>query len=95
MKVGLPVLASDTAVHKEVIGKNRGLLFASGNRESLITQLRYALSQRMSLQKMAANAQTYVAINHNWDRVNYKHLFLYLKPIRSSSKQHASYRPLP
>jgi len=95
MELGLPVLASDIAIHQEVIGKNRGLLFTSSNQESLIAQLQYALDQPISMQKMAENAQTYVAIHHNWDRVIYKHLFLYLKPIRSRTKEHSSYRPLP
>ena len=95
MEVGLPVLASDIAVHQEMISKNRGLLFTSGNQESLTAQLQYAFDQPMSLLNMAENAQTYVAIHHNWDRVIYKHLFLYLKPIKSRSKQHSSYRPLP
>lgn len=95
MKVGLPVLASDIEVHQEIIGKNRGLLFTSGSRESLICQLQYALKQPVSLLKMAENAQTYVAIHHNWDRVIYKHLFLYLRPISSTPKQHSSYRPFP
>lgn len=95
MEASLPVIASDIPVHKEVIGKDRGLLFASGNQESLIAQIKYALNQPRSLQKMVENAQTYVAIHHNWDRVVYKHLFLYLKPSSSSSKQHSSYRPLP
>ncbi|MCC0176813.1 glycosyltransferase family 4 protein [Waterburya agarophytonicola K14] len=91
MREKIPVLASDRAVHQELIGKDRGLLFESGKLDSLEQQLQYALSEPSVLTTMTQKAQTYVAINHNWDRVTYGNLSLYLKitaKICSQSIQH-------
>jgi glycosyltransferase involved in cell wall biosynthesis len=87
MREGIPILASNTPAHKELIATNRGLLFESDNLNSLITQLKYALSEPDLLQTMAKQAQMYIAINHNWDRVIYGHLSLYLKTATKSETQ--------
>ena len=79
MQEGIPILASDTIVHRQLLGSDRGLLFKSGQLDSLLTQLKYAISQPNVLREMAKQAQTYIAVNHNWDRITYKNLFLYLQ----------------
>jgi len=79
MREGIPVLASDHPVHRELLGKNRGLLFELGNLSSLVTKLEYALRELLVMQGMAQLAQSYTTIYHNWDRITYGNLFLYLK----------------
>ena len=86
MQLGIPVIASDIAIHREIIGSDRGILFASGELESLSSQLQFALSEP-DLTKIIKNAQTHVAIYHNWDRVVYKNLFLYLKSSLAIASQ--------
>lgn len=94
MREGVPIIASDIAVNQEIIGKDRGLLFVSGKSESLYRQLEYALSEPEILQTIVKKAQTYTAIHHNWDRVVYKNLFLYLKTNPNPSNQHKKCRTL-
>jgi glycosyltransferase involved in cell wall biosynthesis len=79
MREGIPVVASDTFAHQELIATNRGLLFESGNLNSLTTELEYALSEPEILQAMAKQAQMYTIINHGWDRIIYGHLSVYLQ----------------
>lgn len=93
MRGGTPVLASDTAVHRELIGSDRGLLFDSENLDSLITKLKYVLTQP-SLMTMTQKAQTYIANNHNWNRITHRHLSLYLKVTAMSKINPIRYRAL-
>ena len=79
MQHKVPVLASDEKLYRELIGKNRGLLFESENLDSLIEKLQYIVSEPSKLAAMVQNAQTYINIYHNWDRVTYGNLSLYLK----------------
>ncbi len=79
MESGTPVLASDIPVHRELIGSDRGLLFAPDRLESLSSKLKCALANPILLRAVSRRSQTYIAIHHNWDRVVYKNLFLYLK----------------
>lgn len=79
MRAGIPIVASDTMTHRQLIGRDRGLLFEAGQFDSLLVQLEYAMSRPNLLLTMAKKAQTYIAINHNWDKVIYKNLFLYLQ----------------
>jgi len=79
MREGVPVVASDTFEHRQLLGSDRGLLFRSGQFDSLLIQLEYAMTKPNLLSDMAKKAQTYIAIHHNWDRVIYQNLFLYLQ----------------
>ena len=91
MQRKIPVIASDNPVCQQLIGEDRGVLFESGNLNSLLEKLEYALSEPTELAAMAHKAQTYININHNWDRVTYGNLSLYLKiteKIDSSPVQH-------
>jgi glycosyltransferase involved in cell wall biosynthesis len=79
MREGIPIVASDTITNRKLIGRDRGLLFKAGQFDSLLIQLEYAMSRPNLLLAMAKKAQTYIAVNHNWDKVIYKNLFLYLQ----------------
>ncbi|MEM8677053.1 MAG: glycosyltransferase family 4 protein [Cyanobacteria bacterium P01_G01_bin.67] len=79
MRQGIPILASDTIAHRQLLNDNRGLLFKSGQLDSLVRQLEYAIEQPDLLQAMAKKAQHYIAVNHNWDKVTYQNLFLYMQ----------------
>lgn len=77
MRQGIPILASDTITHRQLLNQEHGLLFKSGRLNSLQRQLTYAISQPDLLQVMAKKAQQYIAVHHNWDKVTYQNLFLY------------------
>lgn len=79
MQKRIPVLASDRQVYRELIGQERGLLFESGNLNSLKEKLQHALSHPDVLMTMTQKAYTYITIHHNWDRATYGNLSLYLK----------------
>ncbi|MEY2858946.1 MAG: hypothetical protein RLZZ74_3259 [Cyanobacteriota bacterium] len=79
MQEGIPILASDIITHRQLLGCDRGLLFKAGQFDSLLVQLEYAMSRPNLLSAMTKKAQTYIAVNHNWDKVIYKNLFLYLQ----------------
>ena len=79
MKEKIPVLASNNRIYRELIGKNRGLLFETGNSDSLLEKMQYTVSEPSAIAAMTRNAQTFITINHNWDRVTYGNLSLYLK----------------
>ena len=92
MREGIPVIASDTVEHRQLIGSDRGLLFRSGF-DSLFDRLEYAMSKPNRLLNMAKKAQTHIAVHHNWDRVIYQNLFLYLQlttkvPLRIATANH-------
>ena len=90
MREGIPVIASDTLNHRQILGRDRGLLFRSGQLDSLLIQLEYAISRPSLLSTMAKKAQTYIAVNHNWDKVIYQNLFLYLQLTTKISLQQPS-----
>ncbi len=79
MREGIPIVASDTIIHRKILNSDRGLLFKSGQLDSLVAQLKYAMAKPNLMLAMAKKAQTYIAVNHNWDRVTYKNLYLYLQ----------------
>lgn len=94
MREGTPVLASDTIVHRKLLDGGRGLLFKAQQPDSLLRQLEYVMSKPNLLLAMVKKAQTYIAVHHNWDRVTYKNLFLYLQLTAEISTQ-PSIQPAP
>ncbi|MEM8722210.1 MAG: glycosyltransferase family 4 protein [Cyanobacteria bacterium P01_G01_bin.39] len=86
MRQGIPILGSDTIARRQLL-QDRGLLFKSGQLDSLVTQLEYAMSEPALLAVMARNAQRYIAVNHNWDKVVYQNLFLYIQLTSNLSPQ--------
>ena len=91
MQDKVPILASNERIYRRLIGENRGLLFESENLDSLTEKLQYVVSESSNLTTMLQNAQTYINIYHNWDRVTYGNLSLYLKTtekLNSTDLQH-------
>ncbi|MGK7957519.1 MAG: glycosyltransferase family 4 protein [Crocosphaera sp.] len=77
MQEGIPVVASNIAPHRQLIGNNRGLLFKKGNLNSCVICLEMALNSPQKLQELSNNAKNYVQQNHNWHDIVSKHLSIY------------------
>lgn len=77
MREGIPVLASDIPPHQQLIAGQRGMLFQTGNLDSCIKSLDWAIHHPEELAVMAQNAQRYVNTYYNWDRITSENLKLY------------------
>ncbi len=77
MQEGIPVLASNIPPHQQLINGGRGMLFECGNLDSCINSLDWAIHHPQQLAAMAKNAQNYVQINYNWERITADNLRLY------------------
>lgn len=90
MKKGVPVIGSDIAPHRQLIGSDKGLLFEAGNLSSLTDCIEQAISEPLKLKKMADKAQLHVEKYYRWDRISYENLKLYSKLsgiVQSKTKQ--------
>ncbi|MGK7939182.1 MAG: glycosyltransferase family 4 protein [Crocosphaera sp.] len=83
MQEGIPVVASNIAPHRQLIGHNRGLLFKQGNLKSCVNCLKMALNYPEKLQEMSKNGQNYVRKNHNWHDIISQHLLIYSNPYKT------------
>ena len=81
MQAGVPVLASDIPVHKQLIGEKRGMLFCVNQVESCVRCLDWAIYHPQELATMAKRAQQYVQATFNWDDITTETLRLYYKLI--------------
>lgn len=79
MQEGIPVLASDIPVHKQLVGKDRGMFFPVGNVDSCVHYLDWAIHHPQELAAMAQNAQKYIKDNYNWDNITNDMLDLYTR----------------
>ncbi len=77
MQEGIPVVASNIAPHRQLIGNNRGLLFKKGQINSCIKCLQMALNSPETLQEMSKNGQNYVKQYHNWEKIVSEYLSVY------------------
>ncbi|MFB2970689.1 glycosyltransferase family 4 protein [Aerosakkonema sp. BLCC-F183] len=77
MQEGVPVVASDIPVHKQLISNNRGVLFPVGDLHSCVRSLDWAIHHPQEMAVMASNAQNYVKANFNWDGITDDTLGLY------------------
>jgi glycosyltransferase involved in cell wall biosynthesis len=95
MQEGVPVLASDIPVHKQLVGKERGILFPVGDVKSCINWLDWAIHHPQELALMAKNAQEYVQTYYNWDDITTKTLNLYTTLSTETRKEtiHLSTNP--
>ncbi|MDJ0843026.1 glycosyltransferase family 4 protein [Crocosphaera sp.] len=84
MQEGIPVVASNIAPHRQLIGSDRGLLFKKGNLNACVNCLETALNSPEKLQELSENAQTYVKQNHNWDDIVAQHLLIYSSPRKTA-----------
>lgn len=85
MREGIPVLASDIPINQQLISEKRGLVFTSGNLNSCIRSLEWAISHPQEMAVMAYRAQMYVQMNFNWDRITNKTLKVYNRLLSSVS----------
>ncbi|MFQ4138982.1 glycosyltransferase family 4 protein [Nodosilinea sp. PGN35] len=69
MQEGVPALASDIPVHRELLGDDRGLLFQMGNLDHCVAALNWAVQNPDALRARAAKAQDYVRRHHNWEQI--------------------------
>lgn len=81
MQEGVPAIASDIPVHKQLIGEQRGMLFGVNQLESCVRCLDWAIYHPQELAAMAKRAQKYVQTNFNWDDITTETLRLYYKLI--------------
>jgi glycosyltransferase involved in cell wall biosynthesis len=77
MLEGTPVLASDIPAHQQLIGGKRGMLFQTGDLDSCVRCLNWAINHPNELAVMARQAQRYVQLAHNWDHITSETLKVY------------------
>ncbi len=79
MQEGIPVLASDIPVHKQLLAPKRGMLFCVNKVDSCARSLDWAIHHPQELGAMARTAQMYVQANYNWDEITSDTVNLYKK----------------
>jgi len=77
MAEGVPLVASDIAPHRQLLGRDRGVLFRRGDLSSCIEKLEWAIQNEEELNENARRAKLYVRANYNWQRISAKVLDLY------------------
>jgi len=85
MQEGIPVLASNIPPHQQLIGESRGLLFQTGDVDSCIRCLDWAIRHPQEMSTMASNAQKHVQGHYNWDHIATATLNLYAQISTTSS----------
>ncbi|MGC1305626.1 MAG: glycosyltransferase family 4 protein [Phormidesmis sp.] len=96
MQERVPAVVSDIPVHRQIVGRDRGLTFTAGDLDDLQDRLGWAVTHPWQMSQMANRAQQYVRSHHQWDTITRKYLDLYesllphtsrqLEPVRISSK---------
>lgn len=69
MQEGLPIVASNIAPHRQLLGESRGLTFRACDLDDCISKLSWAMSNSQQMQAMAQQAQIYVREHYSWERV--------------------------
>jgi glycosyltransferase involved in cell wall biosynthesis len=82
MREGIPVIASDIAPHRQLIGSERGTLFRAGDRQSLIDTLKTSLEKPIEIDVMARKAKEYVRNHFNWPTITETNSNLYQKLLK-------------
>ncbi len=77
MQEGIPVLASNIPVHRQLIGKQRGMLFPVGDVKACVQSLDWAIHHPQELAVMAKEAQEYIKTYYNWDDIASRTLKVY------------------
>ena len=67
MREGIPVVASNIPPHEQLMSGGRGKLFESGDLESCVCSLDWAIHHPQELATMAKKAQRSVQLNYSWD----------------------------
>jgi glycosyltransferase involved in cell wall biosynthesis len=84
MREGIPVIASDIAPHRQLIGNDRGTLFRAGERQSLLETLQIAIDKPSEVAAMARKAKEYVNDNFTWVKITESNSNLYQKLLKLS-----------
>ena len=87
MHEGIPTIASNIPVHLQVLGRDRGLLFRTGDLDDLQDRLAWAVTHPQQMRAMARRAKGYVQSHHNWDVITRKYLDLYDSLLNVKSKR--------
>ncbi|WP_017296497.1 glycosyltransferase family 4 protein [Nodosilinea nodulosa] len=74
---GVPALASDIPVHRQLLEDGRGLLFQVGNVDNCVSALKWATQNPDVLAYMATQAQAYVQSHHSWEQITTDWLQVY------------------
>lgn len=77
MQEGVPVVASDIPPHQQLLDEQRGVLFKTGDIDSCIRSLDWAIHHPEEMTVMAKNAQNYVEAYYSWERITADNLQLY------------------
>ncbi len=77
MAQGVPVVASDIAPHRELIGQDRGVLFAAGDGASCTAALGWAMANGNEMRRRASRARDHVESRFDWDRITDQTLATY------------------
>lgn len=85
MQEGVPVVASDIPVHRQILGNDRGVLFQGGSVEDCASALDWSIQNLDSMALKASNAQKYIQQNHNWDDIAKDWLKLYQHQLLEKS----------
>lgn len=85
MQEKIPTVVSDIPVHRQMIGRDRGLIFKAGDATDLQTKLSWALSHQSQMKQMADSAMKYVRLHHNWDNIARKYTDLYASLLKPRS----------
>ncbi len=93
MQEGIPVIASNILPHQQLIGEGRGMLFQTGDIDSCVRCLDWALHHPQEMSAMARNAQIHVKANYNWDHITRETLRLYTTLCTSSDTSGTQVQP--
>lgn len=77
MQEGVPVLASDIPPHQQLLAEGRGMLFQTGNLDSCVHSLDWAIHNSQKLSVMVKKSQSYVQAKYNWNYITTETLRLY------------------
>ncbi|KPQ36993.1 MAG: Glycosyltransferase [Phormidesmis priestleyi Ana] len=88
MQENIPAVVSDIAVHRQMVGIDRGLTFKTGSLNDFQDRLGWAVMHPRQMSQMADRAGVYVRSHHNWETITRKYIHLYesLLPMRVSAR---------
>lgn len=87
MQEGIPAVVSDIPVHRQIMGGDRGVTFATGNLNDFHDRLGWAVTHPQQMARMAQRAGVYVRSHHNWETITDKYIRLYESLLSVPSKK--------
>ncbi|MBW4516454.1 MAG: glycosyltransferase family 4 protein [Timaviella obliquedivisa GSE-PSE-MK23-08B] len=69
MQEGIPMLASDIPPHQQLVGDDRGVMFQTGNLDSFVSQMDWAISNPQDMAERANRAQEFIRLGYQWDAI--------------------------